>query len=132
MIKKLSCLFLLFVLFGCAPSVKSNFIDTSNSLMLVDEIIYLDVYHIVPPQAIRVGQAKYGDTGITTNCGFDENLIRAKELAKVKKANIIKVVKSNPPNVWSSCFRMEIEFYYYEGKLSKLEQYKIQNKKAGY
>jgi hypothetical protein len=124
MIKKLSCLFLLFVLFGCAPSVKSNFIDTSNSLMLVEKIIFLNVYDVVPVEAIRIGQAKYGDTGISTDCGCRANFSRAKELARKNKSNIVKLIKFKKPSSASTCCRIEVEFYYYEGDLSKLDQIK--------
>ena len=122
MIKKINSLFLLSILFGCAPSMKSTFIDTSNSLMLVEKIIFLDVYDVVPREAIRIGQAKYGDTGISTDCGCKANFLRAKGLAVKNKSNIVKIVKIKKPNTASTCCRMEIEFYYYEGDLSKLDQ----------
>lgn len=125
MIKKISFLFLLSFLFGCAPSVKSTFIDTSNSLMLVERVIALNVYDVVPGGAIRVGQSKFGDTGISTDCGCRANLLRAKELARKNKANIVKIVKYKKPDIYSSCCRMEVEFYYYEGDLSKLDQLKL-------
>ncbi|WP_329806196.1 hypothetical protein [Flavobacterium facile] len=124
MIKKLSSLFLLIVLFGCAPAVKSTFVDTSNLLLLVDDVAILDLYHQIPPTAVRIGQAKYGDTGFTDNCDCDSNFERAKVLAKKMKCNIVKVVKYKNRLKFSSCCIIEVEFYNYGGDVKKLEQYK--------
>jgi hypothetical protein len=123
-IKKLSYLFLLSVLFGCAPAVKSTFVDTSNLLLLVDDVAILDLYHQIPSTAVRIGQAKYGDTGFTDNCDCDSNFERAKVLAKKMKCNIVKVVKYKNRLKFSSCCNIEVEFYNYGGDVKKLEQYK--------
>ena len=39
-----------------------------------------------------------------------------------------KVVRKKKPDIWSSCYRLKIEFYSYDGNLSALQQYQLQIK----
>ena len=91
-----------------------------------DKVAFLDLQHIVPEGTKKLGQAKYGDSGFSTNCDFNTNLISARKLARANGANIVKVVEKSTPDLWSSCYRITVEFYFYEGDVSKLNQYQVQ------
>ena len=46
-------------------------------------------------------------------------------LARENEANIVKITKVTYPDLWSSCHRMELEFYFYDGNVEELKQYKL-------
>lgn len=116
---------ILFLIFGCAASVNSNFTSTEKPLTSNDKVAFLDVKHKVPENAKLLGIAKYGDSGFSTDCDFNSNLIKARQLARQNGANIVKVVESKSPDILSSCYRMKIEFYFYSGDVTQIEQYQV-------
>jgi hypothetical protein len=58
-------------------------------------VTFLDLQNKVPENAKNIGNALFGDSGFSTNCDFNTNLISARKLARVNGANIVKVVKSS-------------------------------------
>ena len=87
---------------------------------------FLDLQNKVLENEKNIGNALFVDSVFSTNCDFNTNLISARKLARANGANIVKIVKSSSPDLWSSFYRMTVEFYYYEGDIAKLEQYQIQ------
>ena len=73
-----------------------------------------------------LGSAKFGDSGFSTDCDFNTNLISARKIARANGANIVKVIEKSIPDLWSSCYRITVEFYHYEGDVTKLQQYQLQ------
>ena len=117
---------LLFLLIGCEASIKPIITNSQKKLTTNDKVAFLDLKHKIPSDVIKIGSAKFDDTGFSTDCDFNSNLIKARQIARDNGANIVKIVESKAPNLWSSCYRMKVEFYLYNGDVSTLQQYKIQ------
>lgn len=117
---------LLGVLFSsCGVSIKTNFQEKKDKLSIENKVVFLDVHHKVPEGAKKIGEGKFGDTGLSVDCEFNSNLIKARKIARENGANIIKIIKVNNPDLLSSCYRMKIEFYFYEGNVQDLPQYQL-------
>lgn len=124
--KRLLIAILPFLLISCSASIKSSFASQNKPLSIEDKVAFLDMQNTVPENAKKIGEAKFGDSGFSTDCGFNTNLISARKLARANGANIVKVIKKTTPDLWSSCYRMTVEFYFYEGDVTKLPQYQLQ------
>ena len=116
-----------FLLVGCGANIKSNFNEQLKPLTIEDKVAFLDLQNQVPEGAKKIGTAKFGDTGFSTDCGFNTNLISARKLARANGANIVKVIEKKEPSVLgSSCYRIKVDFYYFSGDVTKLPQYQLQ------
>jgi len=115
--KRLFISMLPFLLLSCSASITSSFTTQNKPLTMEDKVAFLDLLHQVPEGAIKLGEAKYGDSGFSTSCDFNSNLISARKLARTNGANIVKVVQKSTPDLWSSCYRMTVEFYFYQGNV---------------
>ncbi len=116
-----------FLLMSCGASIKSNFTEQLKPLTLENKVAFLDLEHKVPETAKKIGNAKFGDSGFSTDCDFNTNLINARKLARANGANIVKVTEKTEPSIFgSSCYRIKVDFYYYEGNLSQMSQYQMQ------
>lgn len=124
--KRLFIAILPFLLISCGASIKSTFTSQNKALTIEDKVAFLDIQNNVPENAKKIGESKFGDSGFSTDCGFNTNLISARKLARANGANIVKVIKKTTPDLWSSCYRMTVEFYFYEGDVAKLPQYQLQ------
>lgn len=116
----------LFILVSCGSVVTSNFSNKLAPLTLEQKVAFLDINNELPSNVKKIGTAKFGDSGFSIDCSFDRNLINARNLARMNGANIIKVVVNKSPDLWSSCSRITVDFYYYDGDVTKLDQYQIQ------
>jgi hypothetical protein len=114
------------LLTGCSAKISSNFYSQEKPLSNNEKVAFLDINHIVPENAKKIGKAKFGDSGFSTDCNFNSNLIKAREIARKNGANIVKVIENKTPDFSSFCHRMKLEFYYYDGNVSDLKQYKLQ------
>lgn len=117
---------LMSLLLGCSPKIATDIVQKRQALTIEDKVAFLDLYNKVPEGSEKLGSAKFGDTGLSTDCGFDENLVKARKIARQNGANIVKVTQKKTPDLWSSCYRLEIDFYYYPGDVTQLQQYQIQ------
>lgn len=124
--KRLFIAILPFLLIGCSASIKSSFTSQKKPLTLEDKVAFLDIQNKVPEHSQKLGEAKYGDSGFSTSCDFNTNLISARKLARANGANIVKVIKKTGLDLWSSCYRITVEFYFYEGDVTQLPQYQLQ------
>ena len=124
--KKTLIIAITFLLVSCGASIQSNFTEQLKPLSIYNKVAFLDLQHIIPENAKKIGEAKFGDSGFSTNCDFNTNLISARKLARSNGANIVKVIKKTTPDLWSSCYRITVEFYYFEGDVTKLAQYQLQ------
>ncbi|POS00553.1 hypothetical protein Q361_1622 [Flavobacterium croceum DSM 17960] len=116
-----------FLLVSCGASVKSSFTEQLKPLTIENKVAFLDLENKVPENAKKIGNAKYGDTGFSTDCDFNTNLKNARNLAREKGANIVKVTEKKEPSILgSSCYRIKVDFYFYEGDVTKLSQYQLQ------
>lgn len=117
-----------FLLMSCGASIKSNFNEQLKPLTIEDKVAFLDLQNQVPEGAKKIGSARFGDSGLSTDCSFNTNLISARKLARANGANIVKVIKKSTPDLWSTCYRITVEFYYFSGDVTKLSQYQLQIK----
>lgn len=124
--KKTLIIAITFLLVSCGASIQSNFTEQLKPLSIYNKVAFLDLQHIIPENAKKIGEAKFGDSGFSTNCDFNTNLISARKLARSNGANIVKVIKKSTPDLWSSCYRITVEFYFFEGDVTKLAQYQLQ------
>ena len=113
------------LLVSCGASIQSNFTEQLKPLTIENKVAFLDLENKLPENAKKIGEAKFGDSGFSTNCDFNTNLISARKIARENGANIVKVIKKSTPDLWSSCYRITVEFYYYEGDVTKLSQYQL-------
>lgn len=124
--KRILIAFLPIFFISCGANIKSNFTSQNKALTIEDKVAFLDIQNEVPGSAKKLGEAKFGDSGFSTNCSFNTNLISARKLARANGANIVKIIKKTEPDLWSSCYRMTVEFYFYDGDVTKLPQYQLQ------
>lgn len=116
-----------FLLISCGASMKSNFTSQLKPLTIEDKVAFLDIQNSVPENSKLLGNAKFGDSGFSTDCDFNTNLISARKLARTNGANIVKVIEKKEPSLFgSSCYRIKVDFYFYEGDVTKLQQYQLQ------
>lgn len=125
--KKLLIAILPFMLISCGANIKSNFTEKLKPLTIENKVAFLDLENKLPENVKKIGEAKFGDTGFSTDCGFNTNLISARKLARENGANIVKVIEKKEPSILgSSCYRIKVDFYFYEGDVTKLSQYQLQ------
>lgn len=116
-----------FLLVSCGASIKSSFTEQLKPLTIENKVAFLDLENKLPENVKKIGEAKYGDSGFSTECDFNTNLINARKLARANGANIVKVTEKKEPNIWgSSCYRIKVDFYFYDGDVTKLSQYQLQ------
>jgi len=124
--KKLASLFCTLMLFGCSASIHSTFDNPKKPLTIEDKVVFLDIQHSVPKDAEKIGSAHFQDSGFSTDCDFNSNLIKARKLAREKGANVIKVTEKKVPDLWSTCYRIKVDFYYTTSDINTIPQYKLQ------
>ena len=126
--KKLYFLPFLFLIFlnSCAAVVSESISKTYSYLPIDAKIVILDVKHTVPTNAEKLGFISFGDSGFSTDCDYHSNLAKARKRAREIGANIVKVNHVDEPSIVSSCYRMNIAFYKYDGDVSQLPQISLQ------
>ena len=85
----------------------------------------LDVQHKLPDNTLKIGSLRFADSGFSTDCSFNSILNRARSEARKNGANIVKVSSKKEPDLWSSCYRLNIDLYKFEGDVSSLPQYEL-------
>ena len=88
-----------FLLISCGASIKSNFTEHLKPLTIENKVAFLDLENKVPENAKKIGNAKFGDSGFSTDCDFNTNLISARKLARANGANIVKVTEKKEPSI---------------------------------
>ncbi|MEM0576864.1 hypothetical protein [Flavobacterium polysaccharolyticum] len=124
--KKLAYLFCTLMLLSCSVSIQSTFENPKKPLTIEDKVALLDTHHSVPKDAEKIGSAHFQDSGFSTDCDFNSNLIKARKLAREKGANVVKVTEKKVPDLWSTCYRIKVDFYYTTSDINNIPQYKLQ------
>jgi len=76
-------LFLVILLVSCSPKIRSNLANTTFSpLGINEEVIFLEITESVPENSVFIGEIKIGDSGFSTDCGYNKVIEEAKETAK--------------------------------------------------
>lgn len=108
---------LILLIFGitivaCSPKIRSNLVNTTFSpLETGEEIILLDETEKVPQNSTFIGDLKIGDSGFSTDCGYNTVIENAKENAQKSGANIIELTEVKEPNFGSTCYRIKAKLY---------------------
>jgi len=97
----------LIFLAGCSAKVSTSLTKTMPPLDYREQVIVLGVNEPVPASATEIGEVKVGDTGFSTNCGWDVVIGKAIEAARKAGGNVLKIIEHRPPSVMgSSCDRI--------------------------
>jgi len=112
-------------LVSCSPKIKSNFANSQPKLSSDENVALLDLEHELPANLIKIGSLKFQDSGFSTDCSFNSILNRARKTARDNGANIVKVVEKKTPDIWSSCYRLNIDLYRFKGDIAALSQYQL-------
>ena len=110
---------------SCSPKITSNFTNPQPKLSIDEKVALLDIEHKLPKSITKIGNLRFQDSGFSTDCSFNSLMNQARSEARKNGANIVKVVNKKKPDLWSSCYRLRIEFYKYDGDVSSLPQYKL-------
>lgn len=93
---------------GCSAKVSTSLTKTIPPLDYREQVIVLGVDEPVPASATEIGEVKVGDTGFSTNCGWDVVISKAIEAARKAGGNVLKITEHDPPSIWgSSCDRIK-------------------------
>ncbi len=97
---------------GCAPKVKSSLQSTKYAPLGPDDVIFvLEGSEEVPNNSTFVGDIKIGDSGFSTDCGYNTVMEKAKQTAQKAGANIIQITEMQEPNMASTCYRIKAKLY---------------------
>lgn len=110
---------------SCSPKITSNFINSQPKLSIDESIALLDIEHKLPESITKIGELRFQDSGFSTDCSFNSLMTQARIEARKNGANIVKVIDKKKPDLWSSCYRLKIELYKYDGDASSLSQYEL-------
>lgn len=111
--KKLILILLATLLGSCATSISTKLVNKSY-LKLSDEIqmIVLEKDDVLPNNSEFIGDIKIGDSGFTTDCGYNKVVSDAINSAKSAGANIIQIIEVKKPSVLgSTCYRIKAKIY---------------------
>ncbi|MBP2833851.1 hypothetical protein J8281_16770 [Aquimarina sp. U1-2] len=124
---KLTFILAILVSTNCSPKITSNFSNPKPKLSIDEKVALLDIDHQLPDNSIKIGNLRFQDTGFSTDCSFNSIMNRARTLARNGGANLVKVVHKKKPDLWSTCYRLKIELYTYDGDVTLLpQQYQLQ------
>ncbi|WP_339836940.1 hypothetical protein [uncultured Flavobacterium sp.] len=79
-----------FLIISCGSHVKSNFNEQLKPLTIEDKVAFLDLKNPVPENSEKIGSARFGDSGFSTDCDFNTNLISARKLARANGLILLK------------------------------------------
>ncbi len=123
MIKKqgLSVLTVLVALSSCNPKISTSLVKSYPPIDYRQEIVVIGLNDTVPDSSETLGVVKIGDTGFSTNCGYDIVINIAKLEARKAGGNAIKITEHIPPSIMgSSCHRITAKII----KIKNIESYK--------
>ncbi len=104
---------------SCAPKISTTISKNYSALDYREEVQVLGLQDPVPKSSEELGIVKIGDTGFSTNCGWDVVINKAKMEARKIGGNAIKITDHIPPSVMgSSCHRIT-------AKILKVENFDI-------
>lgn len=101
-----------FVIISCSPKVRTSLTETTFSAIPDGfKIFLLEENEEVPEGSEYLGEIKIGDSGFSTMCDYDISRQSAKDEARAKGANLVKITRIREPNMVSSCYRIDGKLY---------------------
>jgi len=102
----------LLILNSCAPKISTKISKSYPPLDYREEVKVIGLQDPVPQSAEEIGTVKIGDAGMSTNCGWEVVIDKAKLEARKAGGNAIKITKHSSPNpMGSSCHRITATIY---------------------
>ena len=97
---------------SCSPKIRSH-LTTSKFLPIekATKIIVIEEEENIPNNSDFVGDLKIGDSGFSTDCGYEKVIESAKLTARKSGANLIKLTEIKRPNFVSTCYRIKAKMY---------------------
>ena len=93
---------------SCTPKVSSTLLDNTYDALSENENVYVfEQDDSLFSDLKKVGELKIGDSGFSTNCGYDIVLEKAKETARKSGANVVKITEVKNPGFASTCYRIK-------------------------
>jgi hypothetical protein len=102
----------LFAVVSCAPKVSKTITRSYPPLDYREDVLVLDIQTPVPNNAIEIGTIRIGDSGFSTDCGWNTVIEEAKTEARKAGGNAIKITEHKPPSMASTCHRIKALILY--------------------
>ncbi len=97
---------------SCTPKVTTKLDTKSYSQLDKDEEFYiLKGTQEIPDGSEYIGSLKIGDSGFSTDCGYETVMKEAERAARNSGANILYLTEIISPNFGSSCYRIKAKLY---------------------
>ncbi len=116
---------------ACNPQVITNIDKAYPPIDYRQKIAVIGLEEKEPEDAVVLGEVKIGDTGFTTNCGYEIVLYNAKIEARKTGGNAIKITEHIPPQTQkTTCHKITAQILKIENVekyLAKKEKRTIQN-----
>ncbi|PKB43625.1 hypothetical protein AX016_1829 [Cellulophaga sp. RHA19] len=96
------------IIMGCSPKIRNTISNsTFKPLDSKSEIIVLDSTESILGSML-IGTFKIGDSGFTSDCGYNKVINDAKAQARKFGGNIIQITELKRPKKWgSTCYRIK-------------------------
>jgi hypothetical protein len=75
------------------------------------EVLVLQANDSPPTNALLIARLKLRDTGLTVDCGYEKVLGEALAEARELGGDLIQLVRVYPPDLQSSCYRLNADVY---------------------
>ena len=111
--KRLLFLSMLLLFVSCSTSISTKLVNKNyQKLNEETEIIVLEKEDTLPNNSEFIGDVKIGDSGFTTDCGYNKVLSDAVNSARNAGGNIIQIIEVKKPSVFgSTCYRIKGKIY---------------------
>jgi hypothetical protein len=95
------------ILNSCGPKISTSISKSYPTLDYREEVRVFGLHEQIPNKSEVLGIVRSGDTGFSTDCGWDIVIARAKAEARKAGGNAIKITDHTPPSILgSSCHRI--------------------------
>ena len=98
--------FSLILLYSCASTIQTTSTKSYPPTPLSEPIIVYGLNEAVPSSSVNIGTIKIGDSGFSTNCGWNQVIEKAKNEARKKGGTGIKLISILEPSTASTCYRI--------------------------
>jgi hypothetical protein len=111
--KKILFLPTILLFISCATSVSTKLVNTTyQKLGNSEQIFVLEKNENLPDNSEYIGDIKIGDSGFSTDCGYNKVVADATNSARNAGANIVKITEVKEPSIFSSsCYRIKAKIY---------------------
>lgn len=102
----LICTGCILLLSACSSSISTSISRHYPPIDYREEVVVIGLKDPMPTNAEEIGTVKIGDSGFSTDCGWDVAISKAINEARKNGGNAIKIIKHTPPNMGSTCHRI--------------------------